>query len=309
MFKLLKDTKDIGALPPSVAIQLFDSLVLPILEYGSEIWMCNKEITELESVVLFYLKLILGVKGNTSNLAVRGEFGKYPLLLRQKIKALNYWNKIIHLPNTSLVKKVYICLCDLNSSGYKTWASTIEDILNEAKLGLLWNKQLCNSLIIKCISNQLYRDYKRNWLCEINDVTKNPKLRTYCIFKQTFNFEPYLIKDFKIRKMLSRFRLSNHVLEIEKGRHCKPKLPIQERTCKLCNNNTVEDEQHFICVCPAYQILRQEYIDKCNSLGFYGIQNDFTISKVFNLEEMSFYLGKLISNMFEKRNSLLSQIR
>ena len=66
--------------------------------------------------------------------------------------------------------------------------------------------------------------------------------------------------------MLTRFRLSNHVLEIEKGRHCKPKLPVEERICRICNNNTIEDEYHFICVCPAYQTLRQEYIDE----GGYG---------------------------------------
>jgi hypothetical protein len=35
MFKILKDTKDIGMLPPNVAFYLFDSLVMPILEYGS----------------------------------------------------------------------------------------------------------------------------------------------------------------------------------------------------------------------------------------------------------------------------------
>ena len=91
MFKILKDTKKIGMIPPKVALQLFNSLVVPILEYSSEIWFVNKEIKDLEIIQLKFLKIILRVHNNSSSLAVRGETGRYPLLLRQKIKTLKYW--------------------------------------------------------------------------------------------------------------------------------------------------------------------------------------------------------------------------
>ena len=38
MFKILKDTRDVGRLPPRVAIQLFDAMVTLILEYGSTLF-------------------------------------------------------------------------------------------------------------------------------------------------------------------------------------------------------------------------------------------------------------------------------
>ena len=48
-FKILKDTKSVGILSSGVALKLFDSLVLPNLEYSSEILFNNKDIAELET--------------------------------------------------------------------------------------------------------------------------------------------------------------------------------------------------------------------------------------------------------------------
>ena len=113
MFKLIKDSKNVGTLPPNVALKLFDALVVPILEYGSEIWFQNKEIPELESVHLKFLKTILGVRNNTSTLGVRGETGRFPILLRQKVKVLKYWKKIVSMLENSLLKQMYSIMCGL----------------------------------------------------------------------------------------------------------------------------------------------------------------------------------------------------
>ena len=49
LFNILEETRNIGMTPLNVALQLFDCLVLSsILEYGSKIWFCNKDILELE---------------------------------------------------------------------------------------------------------------------------------------------------------------------------------------------------------------------------------------------------------------------
>ena len=91
MYKILKDTKKIGMMPPVVALQLFDSLVLPILEYGSEIWFRNRIIDEIERFQLKFLKIIFGVNCNMSNWAVQAETGRFPLFIRHKVKCLKYW--------------------------------------------------------------------------------------------------------------------------------------------------------------------------------------------------------------------------
>ena len=55
-----------------------------------------------------------------------------------------------------------------------------------------------------------------------------------------------------MRKIYSRFRLSSHDLEIEKGRYGAKSTPPGEQLCNLCNLNEVEDEFQFLMICPRY---------------------------------------------------------
>jgi len=56
--------------------------------------------------------------------------------------------------------------------------------------------------------------------------------------------EPYLeiITNKRFRIALSRFRLSSHNLEIERGRYYNMDREI--RICKLCNLKAIENEYH-----------------------------------------------------------------
>ena len=305
MFKILKDTKKIGMMPPSVALKLFDSLVLPILEYGSEIWSRNKSIDEIEYIQTKFIKIILGVNNNSSNLAIQAETGRYPLILRQKVKTLKYWMKILSLTEESLVKKMYNILYDLNGGGFKTWVTYVESMLYEAGMNNVWKDQVCDMNVCNKFKTLLFTTYSDYCIKSINCPITNPKLRTYCKFKCDFAMEMYLssITDFKIRRQLSRFRLSNHNLCIEKGRHSKPKMPVEKRLCVVCKTNQIEDEFHFLCVCKAYQDLRDEFFIKISSLGFYG--NFFNLHDILNFNEGSFNLGKLLCKMFDKRKEVL----
>ena len=55
-----------------------------------------------------------------------------------------------------------------------------------------------------------------------------------------------------MRKIYSRFRLSSHDLEVERGRYGAKSTPPDERLCSLCNLNEVEDEFHVLMICPRY---------------------------------------------------------
>ena len=61
--------------------------------------------------------------------------------------------------------------------------------------------------------------------------------------------------------MISHLRVGILPLEIDSGRYVRKKLT--ERLCKLCNCN-VEDEVHFICLCPNLNNIRSYYFCKLN---------------------------------------------
>jgi len=51
-----------------------------------------------------------------------------------------------------------------------------------------------------------------------------------------------VIKNVQLKRCLSRFRCSNHRLEVECGRHANPQsVPRRDRICRLCSLGAVED--------------------------------------------------------------------
>ena len=56
------------------------------------------------------------------------------------------------------------------------------------------------------------------------------------------------------------YRLSSHKWNIEISRHHT--IDRQDRKCIRCNLNDIEDEFHFVLVCPDYINLRNAYIPK-----------------------------------------------
>ncbi len=69
-----------------------------------------------------------------------------------------------------------------------------------------------------------------------------------------------MITNVQLRQSLSRFRCSNHHLEVECGRHAKPEsVPRRDRVCRLCSLGAVEDEDHLLLVCLAHHDIRCKF--------------------------------------------------
>ena len=54
-------------------------------------------------------------------------------------------------------------------------------------------------------------------------------------------------------RSIARFRTSSHNLKVETGRHDRPITPLENRICEKCNNDEVEDEIHYLLICPAHE--------------------------------------------------------
>ena len=126
---------------PTVLFKIFDTQIQPIIDYSSEVCYDRKVNHRLESLQTIYLKRALGVKVQTSNLAVFGETGRYPLIVKQEKLVLGYWLKLMTMSTTNPLRIVYDELYRLSNAGHITWCTYVGELLTSIGLGNIWEGQ------------------------------------------------------------------------------------------------------------------------------------------------------------------------
>ena len=118
--------------------------------------------------------------------------------------------------------------------------------------------------IHKAAFEKLKENFHRDSFAEIN--SERSKLRTYAHMKKETGLESYIIhmKNIMDRTAITKIRLSNHELMIEKGRH--QGLELKYRLCPFCEN-VLENEQHFLLDCKTFKIHRENFITEIRKLN------------------------------------------
>ena len=244
---------------PSVQLKLFNSMVLPILFYGSEVWgVCKAD--PMETFYMSFLKSILRVKLSTTNIYVYGEFGLVPLHVQRKVRVLKYWAKLVDgsFNENSYVFKVYKALYNLSVEKPRTvtWATLVRKVLDECGMIDYWDNQKvdCKVSFERLAKQKLWEGYITKWKEDIADSTDG---RIFRYIKEDFKFEKYLeLGDRRLREAISKVRMSSHLFYIERGRWGKPIIERVDRLCDVCN--VIEDEKHCLLECPKYVNERRE---------------------------------------------------
>lgn len=238
-------------------INLFDSLVGSVLNYGAEVWG-DYPSEDIELLHRKFIRKILCVKTSTNIDGLYGEVARYPMKIKRQLIMIKYWLKLIKSENT-LTKRIYEMLrVDAeNNITYRemNWAFQIKRILEECGLGYIWQNQDTLQIEYTLINQRILDIYKQKWY---SNVVNSRRLSSYSIFKHNFVIERYLdrIKINKYRIALTKLRLSSHDLLIESGRFTN--VPLEDRKCPQCN--LIENEYHFVLCCPKYTYLRQQFL-------------------------------------------------
>jgi hypothetical protein len=260
VFGVLRRTDSMSA---RAAIQLHKALVLPVLEYGAEIWG-NCEWEEAEKLQRSVARRILGSKQGTSNAFLMGELGWWPLSARRDMLRLRFWWKLVNMPQTRGVRQVYeYCrekfrlsfsagrrLRKLKKSAMN-WCEYTFSLLKELGMESLWwtekldGAKKWNTRVYSMIQQREERRWKQA-------MASNVKLELYRQVKQKLKLELYLLDERSRpgRVEFGRYRSGSCSLRIDKGR--EEGLGREQRLCKLCSFG-IEDVAHVMMVCPAYE--------------------------------------------------------
>ena len=231
--------------------------MLPVLNYSAEIWGYTKS-KEVERIHLKFCKRLLKVRSNTCTAVVYGELGRYPLYIHRYIQIIKYWLKIINSDNI-ILRCVYNQALADTEKGHLNWVSNVKRILNQYGFSFVFvNAATVNAkLFLPEFKNRIINCFNQEWVTSLD----SPVLVLYKEFKLMCEYEYYLdIIPKSLRFYFCRLRLSNLTLRVQTGRYSRNRIVREERYCICCNTLDIEDEFHFVCICPCYNAIRSKYI-------------------------------------------------
>ena len=227
--------------------------------------------------------MVLGVHKKSSRLAVLGELGRFPLLIKGLCNLLKYHAHLNKIKGSnSLIGKAVTEMSLETGPNLDSWWNRVEKIkdLVGAKYSNYEKIEIIGMKIKKCIKSK----FEIFWLdkIKIGNLDKNGtyhnKLKNYSTLKGSFTKEPYLdlVPNRAQRSDLTRLRISASRLALETGRYSRPPVPPDQRYCRYCrpleNENNfldgyIDDEDHFLNKCTTFQLKRNCFLAKFRSIS------------------------------------------
>ena len=146
--------------------------------------------------------------------------------------------------------------------------------------------------------------HHKNWKSMLNQTSKSLCYRKH---KLNIKLEPYLlqVRNKKHRRMLAKLRLSDHKLEIETGRHQRPKVDQDKRICRLCNTSEVENEIHFLM---QFTRLRKDFHSSINFIDKQSAEQSYINLMSMKNQDDNIKLADFVSKMFLKRENIFNKL-
>jgi len=258
----------------AIFLKLFDSRVQPIAQYGAELWALDEVASvHIEKLHLFALKKFLGVERRTPNDFVYGDTGRYPISIHSVIRCINYWLKLLQMPDSRLPHKAYLMLYRLDERGKVNWVSKVRKFLFLYGFGVVWVNQSVGDCraFVSVLRERLIDCRWQNWASHMHE---SERFSTYCGFNGFLHeTKLYLKLDFDrhIKTVVTRFRfgvsdLFVHYYRYKSGNNF-------DMICPLCRQ-AQENEVHFVLCCTFLTDLRLRFISE----KFYKNPNLFRLN-------------------------------
>ncbi len=285
-------------LPVDIQLEMFNSMILPIMTYASEIWG-NYVIREMELLQIKYFKQVLCVHKRTSTDIVYGELGVYPIGVQIKCQMIGYWVRILSGKNTKLSYIMYKCLLQLHTSGVYSspWITFIRSICNDCGMSGIWTSQ--SIVNPKWFKQAVKLRLKDQWITKWSNNLQNKSIcSSYNLFKEIYVLEDYLLKLSKGNRItLCKLRACNNKFPINVGRY--EDIPRENRICSKCVGNHVGDEYHILFNCQNANIvrLREMYVPSYYRVRPTQIKHKLLMqtSNVNTLNNLSLFLRAVFS--------------
>ena len=174
----------------AVFSHLYDSLVCPVMDYGSAIWGLRHHVCD--KVQRRMIRCFLGVGNKTPIPALEGDMGWFPSYIRHQIEAVRLWCDLCLLSTDRLTRNIFDWDYNLGLQRKSSWAGNVGVILCNAGLQDLNNLRVLTTStknIVDKVKVSLEKRFSDQWQSDVNNMAK---LRTYKTLKSSFCVENYV---------------------------------------------------------------------------------------------------------------------
>jgi hypothetical protein len=276
--------------------KLYHTNICPILDYSSGVWGFKKY-KSCDKVQYRAIRYYLGVHNKAPLLSLQGDMGWAESNDRHIVEMFRLWNRFIKLEDGSITKKIF--LWDKQNCN-QNWSAEVKQILD--KIGMSECFHECRIVDLKIVMSKLNEINLSRWKDEIQN---KPKLRTYILFKDDLETAMYVkyCENRRRRSLIAQFRSGILQLNIELGRFRN--ISLENRLCEMCNHGVIENEMHFLCECPAYELNRQSMYNSIShkSPDFEQYTNENKFIHIMKYEWK--HLGRYLHSAWDIRSTIL----
>ena len=258
--------RELGIHDPTMRLRLFDALVRPVMLYGIEVWgphSLGQVDAQFERVHRSFLRRLIGVREATPSAVVLAELGRYPLMVLATVQVCRYWNRLLAMDDTRLVRlafseSVRLAALPTRSAVRAPWAAQVASLLAVTPLPATGPRHIDIKAELSALQQRYLTSVSQSAL---------PKVQLYlgqvadalCI--DSYQMASYL-KEVTSRAQLRRLaqlRTGSHQLRVETGRWERPRVAREQRICQRCLSGEVDDEHHMVFDCPALEEVRVQH--------------------------------------------------
>ncbi|KAH6554830.1 hypothetical protein KP509_1Z303800 [Ceratopteris richardii] len=255
---------------------LFDTLVRPAMMYAATVWAPGLTVTQWSAIERPQVRMISRLfrgKQSVPHDIIRAELAAPPMAVEALFKTICFIQRIRDLPTDRLTHRALEASIQISELGYeRAWYTQVRVWFDSHGLDMdrlppfQYDPDSPHIHLSRRERNVVLR--QDLWQLYISQTWHTPHMGSRLshyrdqfidILADGFIQRPRYMDTHmphSLRVAIGQLRVSSHRLEIETGRAAD--IAREERICRVCRVE-MEDEEHFVCRCSAYDGIRGRY--------------------------------------------------
>jgi hypothetical protein len=272
-YMLLQQCRDKHVTDAVVQIDLFKSIVLPVAQYGHEVWapsllcVAHPDDNPADMLLRWFLRRVLGLRAGTPNDVLLVEAGQLPCHIGFKVSLAKYWNRLVSMADGRMAKDAFIESvrlmphCTKANSARASWATQVASLLSPVA-DLFTADGTPQRIDVQSVHDNLRKAFLQSVSDSCSSLTMSYLALTGALNRATYTPAVHLqaVRYRRMRNALSQLRTGSHWLRVRTALWGSGKtLARHERLCSRCDRGEVDDEYHMVWNCSALQQQRCDH--------------------------------------------------